>query len=506
MTPVIEVNRVSKRFPGVLALDSVDLKIYPGEVLALVGENGAGKSSLMKILSGIEQPSGGTILVDGRPERIESVQKALSCGIALIHQELSLSDNLTVGANIFLGREPIRWGLVDQKRIDKLSREVLQRVGLEIQPNTLVRDLTIGQQQLVEIARALSVNARVIIMDEPTSSLSQGEAEKLFQVVGELRSSGVSVVYISHRLAEIQELADRVSVFRDGRNAGEAVRGQFSHDSLVQMMIGRELSRFYTRSQHELGKPALQVSDFVTSAWPESRISFTVRYGEIVGLAGLVGAGRSEVLRALFGIDRPLAGSVKIDGRNRRISSPRSAIDAGMALVPEDRKSEGLLMESSVSSNLTLAGLRRFRQYGLFVNQKRSATDTREMIEQLRIKTPNAGQAVQFLSGGNQQKIVLGKWLTMHPSILLMDEPTRGIDIGAKQEIYQLMERLSREGVAILFASSELEEIIGMSDRVLVMCEGAITGQLNRAQLSEAAVMRLATQHRSPPAGNGESL
>lgn len=494
MNPILQVQGVSKRFPGVLALVSVDLSIFPGEVVAVVGENGAGKSSLMKILSGIDQPSSGSILIDGQPVKIDSVPKALSLGIALIHQELSLSDNLSVGANIFLGREPLRWGLIAHREIHRRSCQLLERVGLKVDPRTLVRDLTIGQQQLVEIARALSVDARIIIMDEPTSSLSQGESEKLFEVVRELRSSGVSVIYISHRLAEVQELADRVYVFRDGRNVGQVSRGGFSHESLVQMMIGREVSRFYSRTSHAPGDVALEVEGLVTPDWPQQRVSFSVRHGEIVGIAGLVGAGRSEVLRSIFGIDRAAAGTISIANQKHRIASPRDAIEAGIALVPENRKSEGLLLESSVAANLTLAGLGRFRRLGLFVNHAKSKLDTRLMIDQLKIKTPSPRQTTQFLSGGNQQKIVLGKWLTMQPSILMMDEPTRGIDIGAKQEVYQLMENLASQGVAILFVSSELEEIIGMSDRVLVMCEGTITGELSREQLSEAAIMRLATQ------------
>jgi ribose transport system ATP-binding protein len=493
MTPILHVQSVSKRFPGVQALDSVDLKVFPGEVLAIVGENGAGKSSLMKILSGIDQPSSGSILIDGHPVRIDSVPKAHFLGISLIHQELSLSDNLSVEANIFLGREPLRWGLIAQKDIHHRSQQLLERVGLNVDPRTLVRDLTIGQQQLVEIARALSVKARVIIMDEPTSSLSQGESETLFHVVGELRASGVSVIYISHRLAEVQRLADRVYVFRDGRNVGEVSRGHFSHESLVQMMIGRELSRFYSRTPHAPGKVALAVDGLMTQAWPQHSLSFSLRQGEIVGISGLVGAGRSEVLRAIFGIEPPLHGAIYVQGQKCRIATPRDAIDAGIALVPEDRKTEGLLLESTVAANLTLAGLGRFCRMRLFVNHAKSSSDTRQMIDQLRIKTPSPRQSTQFLSGGNQQKIVLGKWLTMQPRVLMMDEPTRGIDVGAKQEIYQLMESLASQGVAILFVSSELEEIIGISDRVLVMCEGAITGELARAELGEAAIMRLAT-------------
>lgn len=494
MTGWLQLRQISKRFHAVQALRAVDLDLRAGEVLALVGENGAGKSSLMKILAGAEQPTSGTISIDGQTTTIDSVQSALKHGIALIHQELNLLANLDIGTNLFLGREPIRFGLVNRRQIRTRSRKLLERVGLDLNPKILVGQLTIGQQQLVEIARALSVEARVIIMDEPTSSLSQGEVETLFRVVRELQHSGISVIYISHRLAEVQELADRVMVLRDGQLAGELARSEIHHDRLVQMMVGRDLSRFYSRTQHPLGSVALQVEDLRTTAWPKHSISFSVRAGEIVGIAGLVGAGRSELLRAIFSIDRALSGYIAVDGQPCMMGSPRTAILSGLALVPEDRKTEGLILENSVFENIGLAGWRRFAHAGWLVNRTKTASDTVDMIDRLSIKTPSPHQPVQYLSGGNQQKVVLGKWLTLQPKVLLLDEPTRGIDIGAKQEIYSLMERLASQGMAILFVSSELEEILGMSDRVMVMCEGALTGQLTKAQMSEQAVMQLATR------------
>ena len=494
----LQLQQISKRFPGVQALDTVDLDLRAGEVLALVGENGAGKSSLMKILAGVQQPSSGTISIDGQAVTIDSVQSALKLGIALIHQELNLLENLDIGANLFLGREPIRLGLVNRRQVRVRSRQLLERVGLDLDPSVLVGRLTIGQQQLVEIARALSVQARVIIMDEPTSSLSQGESETLFRVVRELRQTGVSVIYISHRLAEVQELADRVMVLRDGRLVGELSRSEISHDRLVQMMVGRDLSRFYLRNQHPIGSVALQVDELRTAAWPEHSISFSVRAGEIVGMAGLVGAGRSELLRAIFGVDRAMNGRISVAGQPCTLRTPRAAIQAGLALVPEDRKTEGLILDDSVFENIGLAGWRRFALAGCLVNRTKTASDTGLMIDRLRIKTPSPRQTVQYLSGGNQQKVVLGKWLTLQPKVLLLDEPTRGIDIGAKQEIYALMEQLASQGMAILFVSSELEEILGMSDRVLVLCEGALTGELNRTQMSEQAVMQLATRRGRP--------
>ena len=491
--PLLEVRQVTKRFPGVTALKQVSLTLGCGEVVAVIGENGAGKSTLMKILAGIQTPDSGQILFDGQPVVIDSVQAALGLGIALIHQELNLSDNLDVGANIYLGREPRRWGFIDHRRIQRDARTSLQQVGLDVSPRTIVNTLTTGRQQMVEIAKALSINARVLIMDEPTSSLSQHETEALYRVVKELRAKGVSIVYISHRLGEVQELADRVVVLRDGENAGELQRAEISHDRMVKLMVGRDLSQFYVRTSHPLREPLLEVSELVTPAHPGKPLSFTVRGGEIVGLAGLVGAGRTELTRVLFGVDQPLSGTVKVAGKPVHLRSPRDAIAAGMALVPEDRKQHGLVLEMSVRQNIGLPGLRQHQRPAGFLNRQAESRDSSEMIAKLSIKTPTSKQSAQLLSGGNQQKIVIGKWLTLGPRVLLLDEPTRGIDIGAKQEIYKLMEQLAQQGVAILFVSSEMEEILGMSDRALVMHEGRITGELRRDQLSEEAVMRLAT-------------
>lgn len=491
--PLLEVRKVTKRFPGVTALLRVDLNLGPGEVLALIGENGAGKSTLMKILAGVQEPDSGELLIDGRAVRVDSVQTAQSLGIALIHQELNLSDNLDVGANIFLGREPLRRGLIDRRKIREDSVDLLKRVGLDVSPDTIVNRLPIGQQQLVEIARALSVNARILIMDEPTSSLSQHETERLFEVVKDLRSRGVSVIYISHRLGEVKELADRVTVFRDGENAGELNRDEISHDRMVQLMVGRDISQFYARKPHSPGEVAFEVENIVVPDNPGHRLSFSIRSGEIVGIAGLVGAGRTELLDVLFGIEPAVSGTIRVAGKNVKLESPIDAIDAGLALVPEDRKQHGLVLEMAVRTNIGLAGLKRHRKKGGFLNHAREGADSALMIKKLQIKTPGERQVVQYLSGGNQQKVVLGKWLAMRPKVLLLDEPTRGIDIGAKQEIYGLMEELAEQGVAILFASSEMEEILGMSDRTLVMHEGRITGELKREELSEQAVMQLAT-------------
>ena len=505
----LEARSLSKRFPGVRALHNVSLQLEQGEVLAVIGENGAGKSTLMKILAGVQEPDSGEILVEGRTVRIDSVRAAEHLGIALIHQELNLADNLDVASNIFLGREPRRFCFVNRPRLYADSTRFLDQVGLDCPPRTLVSALSLGRQQMVEIAKALSVNARILIMDEPTSSLSQGETDQLYRVVKDLRARGVSIVYISHRLGEVKELADRVLVLRDGENAGELKRDQVSHDAMVKLMVGRDLVVRRGSRQSRTGvspvqggaagtdcpalSAALEAIALRTPANPRHTLNFSVRPGEIVGVAGLVGAGRTELLRVLFGIDPAIGGEVRVGGQRIEIRSPKDAIRAGLALVPEDRKQQGVILEMAVGENTTLASLRRDARAG-FRNRRCEFEIAGRMTRQLNVKTPNLAQFVQYLSGGNQQKVALAKWLAMEPRVLLLDEPTRGVDVGAKQEIYRLMDELAARGVAILFVSSEMEEVLRMSDRTLVMCQGRITGELSREQLSEEAVMRLATK------------
>ncbi len=493
-SPRLQVTDISKSFPGVKALQSVSLQIGTGEIVSVVGENGAGKSTLMKILAGVQPQDSGRILVEGVEKHFRTVSDAMDNGIALIHQELNLADNLEVGANIFLGREPLRLGMIDNVVINRKATELLQRIGLNVTPRALVKELTIGQQQMVEIAKAVSINARVLIMDEPTSSLSAGESERLFEVIRDLKAAGVSIVYISHRLAEVKDLSDRVVVLRDGENAGELQRSEVSHESLVRLMVGRDISRFYNRQPHTPGDVAIEVRDVVTQAWPRHRNSFQVKAGEIVGIAGLVGAGRTELLRTLFGVDQPIAGTIRVADRTVTLSSPQDAISAGIALVPEDRKKQGVVLEMTIRENVGLASVHHHASAG-FLNFAVERQQSAEMTSRLRVRMPNDLQKVLNLSGGNQQKVVLGKWLALKPKVLLMDEPTRGIDVGAKEEIYQLMDELAGEGMAILFVSSELEEIIGMSDRALVMHEGRITGELDRSELNEESIMQLATGH-----------
>ena len=491
--PLLEVEKVCKRFAGVQALQDVSLSLGEGEVLAVLGENGAGKSTLMKILAGVQQSDSGGIRLNGELVQLDSCRSAMGHGIVLIHQELNLADNLDIGANIFLGREPRRFGLIDRRTIAKESKRFLDMVGLNESPNKLVGELTIGRQQMVEIAKALSTNAKVLIMDEPTSSLSGGETERLFEVVKDLRRRGVSIIYISHRLGEVIELADRVTILRDGKNAGDLAKQEITHDNMVRLMVGRDVSKIFQRKATPVHDVLLKVTDLVTPTWPQHRISFEVKAGEIVGISGLVGAGRTEVLRCLFGIDRAISGQVELGGVKLELNKPYDAIRQGVGLVPEDRKKEGLVLEMPISSNIGLAGLRKYQFAFGILNKRQENEDAVKMIRQLRIRTPNAAQIVQLLSGGNQQKVVIGKWLALGPRLLLLDEPTRGIDVGAKQEIYRLMEELASEGLAILFVSSEMEEILGMSDRVLVMHEGRISGELARKDLSEESVMYLAT-------------
>ena len=490
--PLLAVQGVSKNFSGVQALADVDLTLLPGERLAVIGENGAGKSTLMKILAGVLPSDRGRIWLRGRPIAIRSVKDALEHGIALIHQELNLAPNLDLGANIFLGREPRRRLLIDRSRIRRQSVRYLEMVGLDLPPGRLVSSLSIGQQQLVEIAKALAVDARILIMDEPTSSLSQHETLRLFEVIEDLKDRGVSVIYISHRLGEVQNLADRVEVLRDGENAGGLEREEISHDRMVRLMVGRDISQFYHHLDRQPGPPILEVEELCTGAYPKNPLSFHVRGGEIVGVAGLVGAGRTGVLQTLFGINPPLSGRIEVSGKPLRSGRPLEAIRAGIALVPEDRKGQALILDMALRVNLSLVSLRRDQRFG-FLDMGREADLVDQTIGRLSIRCQGSEQPVKYLSGGNQQKVVLGRWLAMDPSLLLLDEPTRGVDVGSKEEIYRLIEQLAARGVAVLFVSSEMEEILGLADRVLVMHQGSITGELDRDELSEERIMELAT-------------
>jgi len=418
-------------------------------------------------------------------------------GISLIHQELNLAESLSVAANLFLGREDV-WGgwlrLLDNRRMTHEARALMDRVGLHCSPETRVGNLPPGQRQLVEIAHALALSSRILIMDEPTSSLTQQETSRLFEVVGQLRRSGVAIVYISHRLAEVQQIADRAVVLRDGRNAGELARGEINRDALVRLMVGRELGEFFHKREQPLAtdRVRLQVRALRFTGGPAEPISFLVHGGEIVALAGLVGAGRTELAEALFGVRPVLAGAVLLDGQPVNIRHPRQALAAGLALVPEDRRHHGLLLDESIQHNIGLPNLDRLSRLRL-VSRQREAALAREGCERLCVRAPGLGQPAGLLSGGNQQKVVLAKWLARQPAVIIFDEPTRGIDVGAKSEIYALMEQLAQQGTAILMISSDMEEVLGMSDRVLVLHQGRLTGELSRPELSQEALLRLAT-------------
>ena len=489
---LLQVNGLTKSFPGVLALREVSLSLKKGEVLSLIGENGAGKSTLMKILAGVQPADSGEYLIDDESVNFQNVRDAMNRGIALIHQELNLASNLDLASNIFLGREPNQKGIIHESELREEASKYLKRVGLDLPTDTITGTLPIGKQQLVEIAKALSCDARVLIMDEPTSSLSQKETETLFDVVKGLRDQGISVIYISHRLGEVIELSDRVTVFRDGENAGDLEKEEINHENMVRLMVGRELSEFYDREIHQPGNVVLRAKEIISPSYPEIPVSLEVRAGEIVGIAGLVGAGRTELLQTIFGVTPALAGDLELDGESFRPLCTADAISAGIALAPEDRKQHGLVLPMTVRENSSLPSLDRDQNKG-FLNQDKEIEIADKAVEQMSIKTPSIEQIARFLSGGNQQKIVLGKWLAMNPKLLMLDEPTRGIDIGAKREIYKLMEKLAGEGMAILFVSSEMEEVLGMADRAYVMHEGRISGELTKEELSEESIMHLAT-------------
>ncbi len=488
---------ISKRFPGVIALDSVDLEVGPAEVVALIGENGAGKSTLMKILGGVIDRDSGSIRVAGEQLEIRSPREASHFGIEFIHQELSVLDNLDVGANIFLRREPTKGGwlkLIDRRRIYTDADALLQRLGLRLSSRTPLSRLSIAQQQMVEIARSINAGARILIMDEPTSSLTLSETQRLLEMVKDLKAHGVSIIYISHRLEEVEKIADRVVVLRDGRNAGGLERKDIRRERMVRMMVGRDLKDFYVApaGTKEQNGDWFNVQNLRTLKYPQHPVTFNVRRGEVMGLAGLVGAGRSEVARAIFGVDESQASSISLNGRRLEIRSARDAIREGIYLVPEDRRGAGLIVDFSIQENITLPGLKRYASGGL-VNSAKEAAKATEMCRTINIKTPSPSVRAANLSGGNQQKVVLAKWLTLSPKVLIFDEPTRGIDVGAKAEIYTLIRDLANQGVAIIAISSEMEEVLGISDRIAVMHEGKITGVLERPKFSEEAVMHLAT-------------
>ena len=489
----LELKNITKSFPGVLAVQDVTLAAYPGEVLALAGENGAGKSTLMNILSGAFTADSGIILLDGSEVKISSPRRAHELGIAMIHQELALIPQMSVAQNIFLGREPLfaAGTLVDTKTMLNNAQGILDQLGLDFAVNALISDLSIAQRQMVEIAKAISIKSRVIILDEPTSALSERESIKLFSLMRSLREQGVTLIYISHRMEEIFDLSDRVAVMRDGQLVGVAPTKELNANSIVQMMVGRELKEFFPKTETQRGDVALEVRNLRSGVHLKDA-TFTLYKGEIVGLAGLVGSGRTEIARVLFGADKNEGGEIRLAGKVVQIYSPQEAIRLGIGLVTEDRKAQGLFLGQSVRSNASVSLFERLSKFG-FLLYGQIDQWMRGAIQQLNIRASNLDQRVGNLSGGNQQKVVIARWLAVNPQILILDEPTRGIDVSSKAEIHSLISELAAKGMAILMISSELPEILGISDRILVMREGQLMAEFSRAEATQDRIMQAAT-------------
>ena len=482
---------IDKSFAGVHALKGVDLTLQTGQVLALLGENGAGKSTLIKVLGGAHLADMGSIAIEGSPVRLTDPHVSQTAGISIIYQEFNLIGALTVRENIFLGRENVNFGFVRKSDEYKHSEEMIRRIGLDIDPNAICEELTVAQQQAIEIAKALSVKARIIVMDEPSAALTGQEVEKLFDIVRDLKAQGIGIIYISHRLEEIFKIADRVMVLRDGQHVDTRDIGEIDHDRLVEMMVGRKLENEFPARTPELGEVRLEVSG-LNRGRAVRDVSFSVRAGEILALTGLVGAGRTETARLIFGADRKDSGTIRLNGKPVNIRNPRDAIANRICLLTEDRKAQGLVLTHSVRANFGLPNLSRFSRLG-FVDQSTEKTRFQRFVESMRIKVPNSETLAENLSGGNQQKLVLAKWVENDCDVIIFDEPTRGIDVGAKYEIYVLMNELTARGKAVIMISSELPEVLGVSDRILVMHEGAITGEITDvANATQEQIMHLA--------------
>ena len=495
---VLRMEGISKAFPGVQALADVDFELAAGEVLGLVGENGAGKSTLMKILSGAYRKDAGRIFLYDREVDIESPHHAQQLGIAIIYQEFNLTPNQSAAANIFIAREPRRLSLgrfvsfVDRRRMEREAQEHLDRVGARVPATALVRDLSVAEQQMVEVAKALAVDARIIVMDEPTSALGEDEVERLFEIIGTLKKQDIAIIFITHRLEEVFRIADRVVVLRDGQRVGSMPIDQAMPENVIHLMVGRELGDMFHKEEAEIGAPLLEVRGLARQGVVED-VSFTLRRGEILGFAGLVGAGRTETARLLFGADPKDAGQIYIDGKLVKIDSPTDAVMAGIGLVPEDRGNQGLVLSLSVLENVVLPTLDDYARAGWWMDRRSLRNTAQDYVDKLDIRTPHLEQKAMFLSGGNQQKTVVAKWLASQPRVLIMDEPTRGIDVGAKAEVHALMSRLAQAGVGIIMISSELPEILGMSDRILVMAEGRVAAILDREEATQEIIMAYAS-------------
>ncbi len=489
---LLEMKGISKSFPGVKALQDVSLQLKAGEVHALLGENGAGKSTLIKVLGGIYHAEEGEIYIDGKKVEIDGVVAARHAGISIVHQELVLVPYMTVAENIFLGREPGNKMNINRRQMSVEAQKLLDTYEMNINADTLVEKLTIAQQQMVEIVKAISLNAKILVMDEPTSSISDKEVGFLFETMRSLVKKGVGIIYISHKMSELEEICDRVTVMRDGQTVGTRVVKETSTDELIALMVGRELTNYYTRDYQEPGDVILKC-EHISDGKMAKDASFELRKGEIVGFAGLVGAGRSETMKAIFGLTPHMTGDVYVEGKKVSIKSPIDALKYGIALVPESRKEEGLYLVQSVKFNTTIEVLEQFISK-LRVNSKKEEEITQKYIDLMATKTPSQDQVIRNLSGGNQQKVMIGRWLATDPKILILDEPTRGVDVGAKAEIYSIMNELVKNGMSIIMISSELPEIINMSDRIYVMNDGRVTGCLDHESVTQEGIMQLAAK------------
>ena len=499
--PLLRMSGISKRFPGVQALDNVTFEVAPGEIHALLGENGAGKSTLLKILSGAQQPDQGEIVLGGAPVSLASPHDAQRLGIVTIYQEFTLAPNMTVAENVFIGREPSAGPFVHWRKMAADTRAITGRLGLGLKPFALVRDLSVAEQQMVEIARALSMQSRVIVMDEPTSALSVAEVEKLFRIVRDLRAQGLSIIFVTHRLEEVMEICDRYTVLRDGRFAGAGKVAETTIDGIIRLMVGRQVDALFAhREEARAGEVALKVEGLSRRGKAQDQtatvldnVSLEVRRGEILGVAGLVGAGRTELARAIFGADRFDSGRILIDGKTVNIRSPQDAIRQGIGLVPEDRKQQALFLSLGVRVNLSMAAHDRILTGKIFIDEAAERRMVEEYRKTLNIRMASQEQIVANLSGGNQQKVVLARWLALRPRVLIVDEPTRGIDIGAKVEVHNLLYEMARSGIAVLAISSELPEVLAVSDRIVTMREGRITGEIDRKDATEERLMTMMT-------------
>ncbi len=490
---VVEMKDVSKTFPGVLALDEVSFNLKSGEVLALLGENGAGKSTLMKILSGVYTRDGGTVKIFGKEQKDLTPKMAQELGVAIIHQELNMCAHLSVAENIFLGREQLKSGVLADKRMNRDAKAILDRLNIDINPKTIVGDLPVSKQQMVEIAKALSTNAKILIMDEPTSALTSKEIDDLFRIIKKLRDEGCGIVYISHRLEELQHIVDRVTIMRDGKYICSMDFADTTMEEIISNMVGREIKEKFPRVECKKGKKILEVKNLNAGRMVRD-VSFDVYEGETLGIAGLMGAGRTETTRAIFGVDMKESGTIILEGKELKIHRPADAIQAGIVLAPEDRKKDGLCVNLSIRDNIALPNLDIICNKAGIVNKKTEKEMTEKAVQDLMIKLPNAEINAGSLSGGNQQKVVVAKWLARQSKVVIFDEPTRGIDVAAKVEIYNLMNALKKEGIGVVFISSEMPEVLGIGDRIIVMCDGRVTGSLMTKDATQDQILKLATQ------------